>query len=166
MSLDSTKIGLYFLVLVFFQVAVFNNINLLGHLNPFIYIFFLIIYPFDRDNLQFILLGFLLGLSIDILSVGIGGHTIACLIVSFMRPSLIRFIFGANVSLTVGILGNVRLGYKLLYLGLMVFIHHLLLYSIVYFSMNSFLVIILNTSYTSLFSFILLYIIISFYSKK
>lgn len=166
MSLNPTKIGLHFLVLVFLQVAVFNNINLLGYLNPFIYILFLIIYPFDKDNLQFILLGFLLGLSIDFLSVGIGGHTIACLTVSFMRPSLIRFIFGTNVSLSVGFFGNVRLGYKLLYLGLMVFIHHLLLYSIVYFNMDSFFVIVLNTFYTSLFSFILLYIIISFYSKK
>ena len=57
-----------FILLVFFQTLVFNNLYLFGFINPMVYILFLVIYRFDYDQTFFIISSFILGFSIDFLS--------------------------------------------------------------------------------------------------
>ena len=38
-------------LLIVFQTIIFNNINLFGYLNPFIYIVFIIYYPIKNDRI-------------------------------------------------------------------------------------------------------------------
>ena len=46
------------LLLIIAQTIIFNNINLFGYLNPFIYIIFIIYYPIKNDRIFFIFISF------------------------------------------------------------------------------------------------------------
>ena len=61
-SLNSIR----FIILVLVQVLIFNNINFMGYINPYIYILFIVLYPTKNNRALLIFLSFLLGLSIDL----------------------------------------------------------------------------------------------------
>ena len=56
-----------FVVLVFIQVAILNNIQISGFINPYMYVLFILLLPFETPNWILLVLSFFLGLSIDIL---------------------------------------------------------------------------------------------------
>jgi len=58
-----------FVILIFLQVLILNNINFLGYINPYLYVLFILLYPFAGNQSLFLILSFLLGLSIDIFDV-------------------------------------------------------------------------------------------------
>ncbi|MCJ7757879.1 MAG: rod shape-determining protein MreD, partial [Gillisia sp.] len=39
-----------FILLILFQVLLLNNINFLGYINPYLYVLFLILYPFNTPQ--------------------------------------------------------------------------------------------------------------------
>ena len=82
---------------------------------------------------------------LDLLTQGSGGHTIATLTIAFLRLSIIKFSFGVNYDVPMGMIKGSLLSQRLLYLILMVVIHHLVLYSIVYFSFDNTITILKNT---------------------
>ena len=45
-----------FLVLLFLQVLILNNILLFGHINPYLYISFIFLYPFKENKFQILTL--------------------------------------------------------------------------------------------------------------
>ena len=60
-----SRIG-WFLLLLLLQVLVFNHIHIMGYATPMPYVYFLLILPSDTPRWLYILLGFLLGVLIDI----------------------------------------------------------------------------------------------------
>ena len=147
-----------FLLLLLLQAFVFDNINFLGFINPNFYILFIIIYRFNSNPTLLIILGFTLGLFLDLLTQGSGVHTISTLTLAYLRPFIIRFSFGVNYDIPMGMIKGSPASQRLLYLRLMVVIQHLVLYSVVYFSFDNALVILKNTIITSFFTFIMVYL--------
>ncbi|MDA0201000.1 MAG: rod shape-determining protein MreD [Bacteroidetes bacterium] len=147
-----------FLLLLLLQAFVFDNINFLGFINPNFYILFIIIYRLNSNPTLLIILGFTLGLFLDLLTQGSGAHTISTLTLAYLRPFIIRFSFGVNYDIPMGMIKGSPASQRLLYLILMVVIHHLVLYSVVYFSFDNALVILKNTIITSFFTFIMVYL--------
>src|SRR5690606_12959433 len=82
-----------FIVLVFLQVLMLNNVNLAGYINPYLYIFFFLLFPLDGDKFLLIFLSFLLGLSIDIFEDSGGVHAAACAFIAYIRPIVLKFSF-------------------------------------------------------------------------
>tara|TARA_B100001175_G_scaffold317883_1_gene337222 strand:- start:7070 stop:7441 length:372 start_codon:yes stop_codon:yes gene_type:complete len=113
-----------------------------------------------------IILGFLLGLMLDLLTQGSGGHTIATLTIAFLRQFIIKFSFGVNFEVPLGMIEGSLLSQRLLYLILMILIHHLLLFIVIYFSLDNTLTILKNTLFTSFFTFILIYISLGLFKEK
>ena len=74
-----------FFLLLFLQSFLLNNINLFGFINPNFYLLFIIVYRLDGNPTLLIILGFALGLLLDLLTQGSGGHTIATLTIAFLR---------------------------------------------------------------------------------
>jgi hypothetical protein len=75
-----------FIFLVLLQVLVFNNIQVFSFITPFIYILFIILLPFETPRWLRLLLGFFLGLFVDMFS-GTGGiHTAATVLMAFISP--------------------------------------------------------------------------------
>ena len=155
-----------FFLLLFLQSFLINQINLFGFINPNLYLLFLIVYRLDANPTLLIILGFALGLLLDLLTQGAGGHTIASLTIAFLRPFIIRFSFGVNYDVPMGMIKGSLLTQRLLYLLLIIFVHHLVLFIIIYFSFENILSILKNTLFTSFFTFILVYIFLGLYKEK
>ena len=163
---SNTKSFLQFILLILLQTFLLNNVNLFGFLNPYIYLLFLITYRFDNNPTLLILIGFVMGFLLDLLSQGAGGHLIASLTIAFLRPYIIQFSFGVNSDISMGMVRGTSLSNRLLYLVLMVFIHHLILFIVVYFNLKSISIIFKYTFFTSIFSFILLWISLGFFKTR
>ena len=155
-----------FFLLLFLQSFLLNNINLFGFINPNLYLLFIIIYRLDGNPTLLIFIGFVMGLLLDLLTQGSGGHTIATLTIAFLRLSIIKFSFGVNYDVPMGMIKGSLLRQRLLYFMLMVVIHHLVLYSIVYFSFDNTIIILKNTLFTSFFTFIVVFISLGLFREK
>ena len=77
----SNTVRFFFLILL--QVLLLNNINFLGYVNPYLYVLFLILFPFNGNQTLFLLLSFLLGLGIDLFEDSGGINAAACLAVGY-----------------------------------------------------------------------------------
>lgn len=166
MNRDNLILIFRFLLLLFLQAFLLNNINFFGFINPNLYLLFIIVYRLDGNPTLLIVLGFLMGLLLDLLAQGSGGQTIAALTIAFLRPYIIRFSFGVNYDVPMGMIKGSLLTQRLLYLSLMVVIHNLVLCSVIYFSFDNTITILKNTLFTSLFTFILIYISLGLFKNK
>ena len=154
-----------FVILVLVQVFLFNNMFIFGFINPMIYLIFLVIYRFDNDQTLFIFLSFVLGFCIDFLSQSGGAHTIASLTIGSLRPLLIKYSFGVTSEVPSTFQNDSRRRNKYIFLTLLILIHHLLYFIIVYFNWSATYLILKNTLLTSVFSLILVALISRFYKK-
>ena len=166
MNRDNLIFIFRFLLLLFLQAFLLNNINFFGFINPNLYLLFIIVYRLDGNPTLLIVLGFVMGLLLDLLTQGSGGQTIAALTIAFLRPYIIRFSFGVNYDVPMGMIKGSLLTQRLLYLSLMVVIHNLVLCSVIYFSFYNTITILKNTLFTSLFTFILIYISLRLFKNK
>ena len=166
MSKNNIILLLSFILLVFFQTLVFNNLYLFGFINPMVYILFLVIYRFDYDQTFFIISSFILGFSIDFFSQSGGAHTISTLTIGFLRPTIIKYIFSISSEIPVSFQNDNRVLDKYLFLSFIVGLHHFLYFTIVYFNLDAISLIIKNTLLTFIFSLILIFLISIFYSKS
>ena len=157
---------LQFIFLLFLQAFLLNNINLFGFINPNLYLLFFIIYRFDSNPTLLIFLGFFMGLLLDLLTQGSGAHTISALTIAFIRPIIIRTSFGVNYDIPMGMIEGTQLNQRIIYLFFMISIHHLLLYIIIYLSLDSILIILKNTLFTSFFTFVMVYISLGLFKRQ
>ena len=155
-----------FFLLLLLQAFLLNNINFFGFINPNIYLLYIIVYRLDGNPTLIIILGFIMGILLDLLSQGSGGHTIATLTIAFIRPFIIRFSFGVNYDIPMGMIKGSLLNQRLLYLSMMVVIHHLILYSVIFSSFENTVNILKNTLFTSFFTFILVYVSLGLFKEK
>ena len=155
-----------FITLVFGQVVLFNHLQVFGSINPILYLLFFIFYRFESNQTLLILLSFLLGFLIDFLSQSGGAHTIASLTIGFLRPLIIRYSFGDTMELPQSYFSDSRTLNKLFFLVLLTVIHHLIYFTLIYFSLDAILLITKNTIFTSFFSLILMVITLNFYPNR
>lgn len=163
---DSLGILLGFFVAVTLQVLLFDHINLFGFSCPSVYLFFIISYRFDRSQFFLILLGFLLGFVLDIMQNSSGANTIATLLISFIRPWVIRFSFGIIPDSNSLLSMKSRMGNQALYIGLMILIHQFVLQSVAYFDVTHTTLILRNTLVNTALTFILLLATLNLTKKK
>lgn len=155
-----------FVGLILLQVLILSNINFLGYINPYLYVLFILLYPFNSNQTLFLILSFLLGLSVDIFEDSGGIHAAACLIAAFVRPGLLRFSFGVSYDHQNIKLSATPFGARLTYIFMMIFIHHLVLFSLEMFSLSHIILILKKTLFSSIFTGILVILSLSLFSKK
>jgi len=99
-----------FVLLIFLQLFVLNNIQFSGFVNPYLYVMFILLLPFEISGWFMLVLAFFLGLVIDVASDTIGYHTIATVLMAYMRYHLLRLIaphdgYELGMSPTISSLG-------------------------------------------------------------
>lgn len=127
---------LRFLTLMFLQAFVFDPFVLGVAYAPFIYVLLLIFIPNDWPSWVVLLVGFFIGLSADIIFFSGGVHTIACLIVSFARPLLIRAVYRDTLSPKDLKIEHEPFGNLFLYAIVIVLVHHLFLFISIVVTLN------------------------------
>lgn len=166
MSRYNIVLTLQFILLLFVQAFLLSNINFFGFINPNLYLLFFLMYRFDGDRTALIILGFLMGLLLDLLTQGSGGHTIASLTITYLRLYIIRFSFGVNYDVPMGMIRGSLVNQRVAYFLQMILIHHLLLFVVIYFSFDNILTIIKNTFLSAFFTFILVYISLGLFKER
>jgi len=81
-----------FIILILFQLLVFNSIQFSGYINPYIYVLFILLLPFETPKWLLLIIAFLLGFIMDIFSNTLGMHTAATVFMAFLRPYVLNFI--------------------------------------------------------------------------
>jgi rod shape-determining protein MreD len=89
-----------FIVVVFLQVTIGNNIHLLGVAIPFLYIYFIIRLPLSLSVNWTFTLAFILGLVIDIFSNTPGMNALACTVVAFLRKPILNLYTPRAIEVT------------------------------------------------------------------
>ena len=136
-----------FVLLVFLQVLVFDNIELSGHINPYIYILFIILLPFETPNGLLLILAFFLGLSVDLFSMTPGMHASATVFTAFLRPFVLKNFSprdGYEPGATPGV-ASYGLVWFAKYAAILVFAHHLFLFVVEIFQLGDILFILSKT---------------------
>ncbi|MFD0863725.1 rod shape-determining protein MreD [Sungkyunkwania multivorans] len=155
-----------FVVLLLAQVSIFNNIDFLGYVNPYVYFLFVISYPFGSNRSVFLLAAFFMGLTIDIFTDAGGINAAACLIAAFARPVVLRSSFGVSYEFHTLKLSRTALGERITYVFIMVVIHHLVLFSLEIFNVSNILLILKKTLFSSIFTVLLCLLFIILFSNK
>lgn len=162
-----TKHIFWFVLFVVLQIFIFNNIKLLGYLNPYIYIFFIFLYPLQKEKGGFLIISFLLGLSIDFFSDSGGINAAATLFIAYIRLPILSAILRKNeFDFLLFNIRSISFGKSLLYVFSLTFIHHLILFTLDYFSFHEFGSIIYKTILTTILTTTLIFIGTLLFIKK
>lgn len=146
-----------FIILVLLQALILSNINFLGYINPYLYILFIILLPVNLSQTKVIFFAFLLGLSVDFFQDSGGVHATACLVIAYLRPLLLRSTFGITYEHQTMKLKNTSMGERLQFIMTVVFIHHLVLFSMEFFNYSHFLLIAKHILFSGIFSTLLIF---------
>jgi len=147
---------LQFLVLVLLQVFILNNVQLGGFINPYIYILFIILLPVNTPKWLLLVLGFVLGLSIDLFAHTPGMNSSASVFLAFIRPYILEIVapregYEKDSSPRIKIYGFT---WFLRYAFIMVLAHHFVLFYIEVFRFSDFFLtfsrVILSTIFSTL----------------
>jgi len=157
---------LRYVLLVGIQVLILNNINFLGYINPYIYILFIILFPIKNSRVLFLLLSFLMGLTIDIFSDSGGIHAAACVTIAYARPIFLKFCFGTIYEHQTIKFDNIDFGSKLLYISLLAVTHHLILFSLEIFNISKVILTLQKTLFSSIFTIILCVLLTVIFSRR
>ncbi|MDT0556252.1 rod shape-determining protein MreD [Patiriisocius hiemis] len=155
-----------FIVFVVLQVLILNHINFLGYINPYIYIIFILLFPFAGNKSLLLFLSFLLGLTIDMFCDSGGIHAAASVTIAFLRPLALRFSFGVSYEHNNIKLYKTPLNERLRYITLLVLIHHFILFSLEIFSIQNIILILKSTLFSSIFSILLITCILMLFGRS
>lgn len=155
-----------FVLLVLFQVILFNHINFLGYINPYIYIIFIIFFPVNNNRLLFIFLSFLIGLTVDMFSDSGGIHAAASVFIAYARPVFLKFTFGTMYEHNTVKFDNTDFGAKLIYIALLTVLHHIILFTLEIFSFTRILMVFQKTLCSGIFTILMITLISIIFSRK
>ena len=155
-----------FILLILTQVLVFNHLNFFGFINPMVYILFLYWYPIKENRVLFIGSSFLLGFMVDIFSDTLALHAAATVTIAYVRPTLMRFVFGVNYEFQSFKMSNTTRAQQITFLALLIVAHHLLFYTLEIFSLSNLLLILKKVIFTGMGSIILCLLFSSLFSPE
>ena len=159
-----------FVFLILFQVLILNNIQFSGYINPYFYIYFILLLPFETPRWLLMLSAFLLGISLDAFTNTFGLNAFACVLMAFVRPFVIttistgtEFMIGHSPSLK-----NQGVKWFAYYSVILVLVHHFALFYLEIFRFTEFFQTLLRVLLSSLFTLIIVFIAeyLSYPTKK
>ena len=154
------RYAVIFVLLIFLQLFLFNNIQFSGYVNPYVYVMFILLLPAEIPSWFLLVISFFTGLTIDFFTGTPGMHAGATVLAGFTRPYVLRVISPREGYETSSDPSMFVYGFKwfLIYTLVIVLIHHTLLFYLEVFRLTDFLNTFLRVLMSSLFSvtFILL----------
>jgi len=161
MSKGPIQIILQFVVLVLLQLLLFNNIRFSGFINPYVYVLFFILLPFDFSGSLMLVLGLVMGLILDLFMGTPGVHSLATVLIAFVRPGVLKLIAphdGYDLN-TLPRVSQMGLIWFIRYAAIIIVIHHLVLFYAEVFSFSHFFFTLLKAILSSVFT--LVFIVLS-----
>lgn len=144
-----------FILLILAQVAIFNNFNFLGYINPYPYILFIILYPVNSNKSGLLLASFALGIIMDMFSNSGGVHTAACITLAYFRPTFFKFSFGLSYEYQTVKINERLTPERFSFLLICILTHHIVLFILEIFRVTFFWNILTRALFSTLFTLIL-----------
>ncbi len=82
---------LQFILISLAQILLLNNIQLFGYMQPLIYIWFIILLPNSFPKWIVMILGFLMGFTMDVFSAQLGFHTATATLTATIKPMMLSW---------------------------------------------------------------------------
>ncbi len=149
-----------FVFFILLQALILNNIRLGGYLNPYAYIFILLALPLEFPRWANLLVGALVGLTLDLFTRTPGMHTTAWIFLGYIKPVLLRLLapregyeFGTTPTIK-----DLGITWYLTYAGILTFLHHIFLFMVEAFSFDLFWFTLSKALLSSLLTLLLLVI--------
>jgi rod shape-determining protein MreD len=160
------RFGLIFILLILFQVLLFNNIQFSGYVNPYVYIMFILLLPVEIPGWLLLLLSFFTGMIIDFFSGSPGMHSFASVLAGFVRPYVLRIISPRDGYEPGSDPSMLTYGFRwfLIYAFLILLVHHTALFYLEVFRFADFFRTLLRVLLSSFFS--LAFILLLEYYRK
>ena len=161
------KYSLLFVFLVLLQVLILNNVLFLGFINPLVYILFIFVYPLSRKRSVFLIISFLLGLSIDFFSNSGGSNAAAILFIAYIRLPLLHIIQGkTEFDYLLFTIKQLTFLQATIYIFLISLLHHIILFSLESYKLTELITILRNSFLTSILTSILIGFFILLFAKN
>ena len=149
-------IGL-FMAAVLIQVLFMDAIQFSGFVNPYFYVIFVLLLPLYVPRYLQLLLGFILGISIDVFSNTPGIHASATVFMAFLRP---YFINSTNVDDQdrgkIPSVMNMGASWFMKYSAVLILLHHIFLFYIEMFTFEDFFNTFMRSVLSALFTFVMI----------
>ena len=143
-----------FIVIAIFQILVFNNIRIGGVVNPYFYVIFILLLPFETSQWVTLLSAFFLGLTIDLFGHTPGIHASASVFAAFVRPLALRLLSPRD-NYEIGTAPRISY-YGLIWFGkyafFVILLHHIVLYFVDIYTFNFFVNTLLKAVMGTIFS--------------
>ena len=166
---DFVKYSIWFVCLVLLQEFLFNNIQFIHFLSPYIYIFLILILPLNVHPTYIMLVAFALGLSVDTVSSGVmGAHAAACTLTAYCRNFVIKISIPKSEyeNQATATAMHIKLSSFTLYAFILVFLHHTALFLLEIFSLQNFIFTLLRVIVSSIISIIFIILIKLLFAGK
>ncbi len=155
-----------FIGLVLAQVLVFNHLNILGNINPMVYVLFLFWYPVQENRTALITSSFLLGFAVDLFSDTMALHAAAAVTTAYFRFPIMRFVFGVNLEFQNFRISSSTRVQQLSFLALLIGVHHLTFFVLEIFSLSNLLIILKRLVLTGASTFVFSTLLAALFSRR
>ena len=150
------QIGRYILVMLF-QVLLFDQLQLWGVCHPYIYVLCLLMMPITLPHNIDMLIGALAGLIMDVCCNSLGVHISVCVLIMFARPYLVGVLVNdkdrLNEQLSIRSMGMEAM---VKYVCILVVVHHFLIFLLGAWSWHHIGFVLLATLVSSLITILII----------
>ncbi|HAW52587.1 MAG TPA: rod shape-determining protein MreD [Flavobacteriales bacterium] len=158
------KYSFLFVFLILLQVLILNNLHMSVLVNPYVYVLFILLLPFETQGWLVLSLSFVLGMILDTFSNTVGMHTAALVFMAFVRNYLLivmapRDGYEQEKTPHYTYMGLI---WFVMYAGILIFIHHLTLFVLEDFRAAYFFTAVFKALLSGVFSLVIILILMLF----
>lgn len=155
-------------LLIAIQVVILNRVNLMGYADPYLYVLFILLLPFETPKWALLLIGFSTGALVDIFSNSMGIHAAATTLLAFARPGVIHLIskkmeFEINAEPRIHDMG-LRWFYR--YAILLILIHHTTIFMLESFKIINLVAVAYRITFSAIITLVLAIVVQYLFPKR
>ncbi|MBX5438053.1 MAG: rod shape-determining protein MreD [Thermoflavifilum sp.] len=159
-----------FVLLMFVQVFILNNIMLNGLVQPYLYMLFILLLPFQTPRWLLLIIGTATGWVLDNFMHTPGLHAAACAAVAYLRPFLIGMLSpqggfeDTSRSPSPATMGTTKF---IFYAGMLVLIHHVIYFTLEVFDFQAPRYLAMKILFSTLITLLLIFVYgLLFFEKR
>lgn len=163
---------LRFCIIILLQVFILNKITLHWFTSPagalfipFVYPLYVLLLPFETPVWVLMILGFLMGVTVDTFMTTAGMHAFATVLIAYLRTNVLNALMPRNLSEYINQQPSVKnMGWTpfLVYSGFLVLLHHIAYFALESWSFAGFgpLIMKIVASFVTSMLFVIVYILL------
>lgn len=168
---------LRFCIIVSLQVLILNKITLRWWSEPsgfpvfipYIYPLFILLLPFEIPVWTLLIIGFVLGATVDSFGNTAGMHACATVLIAYLRTNVLSALLPRNLSEYSGLQPSTRnMGWMpfLVYSGFLTILHHLLFFSVELWNLSNVGQLLLKTAASAATSMLFIVVYLLLFTKQ